>query len=370
MIHNSFLTLCFVPVTSPSGSVVPSPLSLRQPGRRPVPALQPPLQGGSPQPLHVICGERARPSLGDGGEHAGGGRGDRGGRAGLTLVAVRQEVGARAQVVVVEAVDGHGGVLTHATPEPAHGGGRRATSAMRPHLLGSTSQSRDGSTSCQPIRRAAQRRERLLKWAGAGGCLATVGGGDGWSCGERSAAPPGLGRGAVLRPWHPGGSRNGLGSRAGAVAVRPQRWLRPGPRHLPEQLGDRRRSSGGVSGSLWESRTGSSGTPLGPRISPSRGPGASAGAAGRRCCSPVGRLIQYRSRACVAGVAGHTGCRRWSVACNCSCLQDSDQANATSPFPPRAGGEDSSAVQARTRHSLGSQAHMHSWIPRAPVQPL
>lgn len=52
-------------------------------------------------------------------------------RRALTLVAVRQEEGARAHVVAVEAVDGHGRVLARAAPEPAHGG-RRALPPARP----------------------------------------------------------------------------------------------------------------------------------------------------------------------------------------------------------------------------------------------
>lgn len=113
------------------------------------------------------------------------------GRAGLTLVAVREEVGARAQVVAVEAVDGHGGVLPHATPEPAHGGERRAASATLACLL-APSRPRPRLPGPQPIERRlllllpayqdarGERRERLLKETMAGGCLATVVGGDRW----------------------------------------------------------------------------------------------------------------------------------------------------------------------------------------------
>uniref|UniRef100_A0A8C5IDH7 Meiosis/spermiogenesis associated 1 n=4 Tax=Passerellidae TaxID=1729112 RepID=A0A8C5IDH7_JUNHY len=47
------LKLCRAQATSPSGR-----LPLRPPRLQPVPALQPPLQGGRPQPHHVIWGER------------------------------------------------------------------------------------------------------------------------------------------------------------------------------------------------------------------------------------------------------------------------------------------------------------------------
>lgn len=87
------------------------------------------------------------------GEGGGGCHGDGRGGAGLTLVAVREEVGARAQVVAVEAVDGHGGVLAHATPEPAHGGERRAASAsLAPPPWGPAS----------PVHQPIVRRTRLL----------------------------------------------------------------------------------------------------------------------------------------------------------------------------------------------------------------
>lgn len=68
----------------------------------------------------------------------------------LTLVAVRQEVGTREQVVVVEAVNGHGRVLPHAAPEPAHGAQCRFRVETPP--LPASSQSLGDSASCQPIR--------------------------------------------------------------------------------------------------------------------------------------------------------------------------------------------------------------------------
>lgn len=91
----------------------------------------------------------------------------------LTLVAVRQEEGARAQVVVVEAVDGHGRVLARAAPEPAHGGRRGARACLLPSVR--------PPAQPQPIPKrprpapAYQGRAQPFKGAVAGGCLVTVG---------------------------------------------------------------------------------------------------------------------------------------------------------------------------------------------------
>lgn len=104
-------------------------------------------------------------------------------------MAVRQEVGARAQVVVVEAVDGQLRVLAQPAPEPAHGDRFRLVMPAPLQPIGR----RARLLPANQAHEGGKRREQGLKRATAGGgCLATARRGGRWCCEVAPISPGGL----------------------------------------------------------------------------------------------------------------------------------------------------------------------------------